>query len=84
MEWLVTLLNIIRELAENRASVREQGQRIHELEQHTRTLDESIKLLAQDLRHSREMESVEREKFLLQLERELAKLKELPRGKKNR
>lgn len=86
MEWLVTLLNMTRELDENRASIREQGQRIHELEQHTRTLHESIKLLAQEVQHSREMESVEREKFFLQLERELAKLTELPapRGKKNR
>ena len=84
MEWLVTLLNMTRELDENRASVREQGQRIHELEQYVQTLEESIKLFAQELRHSREMESVEREEFLLQLERELAKLKELPRGKKRR
>ena len=82
MEWLVTLLNMTRELDENRASVREQGQRIYELEQYVQMLEASIKLLAQQLQHSREMESVEREKFLLQLERELAKLKELPRGKK--
>jgi|GEM_PF-1505489 len=84
MEWVVMLLNMTRELDENRASIREQGQRIHELEQHTRTLHESIKLLAQELQHSREMEAAEREKFLLQLERDLAKLKEPPRGRKKR
>jgi hypothetical protein len=43
-------------------------------------------MLALELRHSRELESAEREKFILQLERELAKLKELrpPGGKKKR
>ena len=85
-EWLLTLINMTRELEENRASVRELGQRFHELEQHTREVDEAVKLLAQELRHSRELESAEREKFFLQLERELAKLKELrpPRAKTKR
>jgi hypothetical protein len=85
-EWLLTLLNMTRELAENRASVRELGHRLHELELRTREIEEAVKLLAQELRHSREMESAEREKFILQLEREVAKLKELraPRRKKNR
>jgi hypothetical protein len=83
-EWLLTLLNMTRETNENRVSIREQGQRIHELEQQVRSMEGALKLFAQELRHSREMESAEREKFLLQMERELAKLKESPRGKKNR
>jgi hypothetical protein len=66
-----------RELQEHRDTIRQLDERVRDTE-------ESIKLFAQELRHSREMESSEREKLLLQLERELAKLKELPRGKKHR
>jgi hypothetical protein len=76
-EWLLTLLNMTRELEENRTSIRE-------LEKRMRDIEEALKLLALELRHTREMDSVEREKSILQLERDLAKLKELPRGKKNR
>ena len=76
-DWLFAFFNMSRELQEHRDTIRQLDERV-------RNTEESIKLLAQELRHSREMESVEREKFLLQLERELAKLKELPRGKKNR
>jgi hypothetical protein len=75
--WLFAFFNMSRELQEHRDTIRQLDERI-------RNTEESIKLLAQELRHSREIESVEREKFILQLERELAKLKELPRGKKNR
>jgi competence protein ComGF len=76
-DWLFAFFNMSRELQEHRDTIRQLDERV-------RNTEESIKLLAQELRHSREMESVEREKLLLQLERELAKLKELPRGKKNR
>ncbi|HEX3856340.1 MAG TPA: hypothetical protein VHY30_03465 [Verrucomicrobiae bacterium] len=76
-DWLFALFNMSRELQEHRDTIRQLDERVRDTE-------ESIKLFAQELRHSREMESSEREKFLLQLERELAKLKELPRGKKNR
>jgi hypothetical protein len=49
-----------------------------------RNTEEAIKLLAQEQRHSREMESAEREKLLLRLQNAVAKLKELPppRGRK--
>ena len=78
-DWLFAFFNMSRELQEHRDTLRQLDERV-------RNTEKSIRLLAQDLRHSREMESVEREKFLLQLERELAKLKQLPapRGKKNR
>lgn len=77
-DWLLTLLNMSRELQENRASIREIERQVSESEQHTRNLEEAVKLLAQEMRHTREMESAEREKLLLKLERELVKLKELP------
>jgi hypothetical protein len=85
-EWFLTLVNMTRELEENRASVRELGKLFHELEKHTRETDEALKLLAQELRHARDMESAEREKFMLQLEGKITKLKELgaPRRKKKR
>ena len=76
-DWLFALFNMSRELQEHRDTIRQLDERVRDTE-------ESIKLFAQELRHSREMESAEREKLLLQLERELAKLKDLPRGKKNR
>jgi archaellum component FlaC len=76
-DWLFALFNMSRELQEHRDTIRQLDERVRDTE-------ESIKLFAQELRHSREMESSEREKFLLELERELAKLKELPRGKKSR
>ena len=48
-------------------------------------MEEALKLLAQEQRHTRELESSEREKLLLRLQHEVAKLKELPppRGRKN-
>ena len=78
-DWLFALFNMSRELQEHRDTI---GQ----LDERVRNTEESIKLLAQELRHSREMELIEREKFLLQLARELAKAKELPppRRKKSR
>ena len=50
-----------------------------------RDTEQAIKLLAQEQRHSREMASSEREKLLLRLQNEVAKLKELPpsRGKRS-
>ena len=76
-DWLFVFFNTSRELQEHRDILRQLDDRL-------RTTEESIQFLAQEVRHSRELESVEREKFLLQLEREVAKLKKLPRGKKNR
>ncbi len=77
-EWLLTLLNMSRELQENRASIREMERQVRESEQHTRDIAEAVKLLAQEMRHAREMESAEREKLLLKLQQDLVKLKELP------
>jgi hypothetical protein len=54
------------------------------MEKRVRDIEEALKLLAQELRHSREMESAEREKSVLQLELDLARLKEMPLRKKNR
>ena len=76
-DWLFALFNMARELQEHRDTLRQLDERV-------RNTEESLKLLAQELQHSREMESAEREKFLLQLERDLAKLKEPPRGRKKR
>ena len=41
-------------------------------------MEEAIKLLALEQRHAREAETAEREKFLLRVERELARPKALP------
>jgi hypothetical protein len=65
-DWLLAFLNMARELQEHRTSLRK-------LEDRMRDMEEAIKLLAQEQRHSRDMEAVNREKLLLQLERELAK-----------
>jgi uncharacterized coiled-coil DUF342 family protein len=74
---LLAVLNMTRELEENRATIRR-------LETRLRDLEEAIKLLAQEQRHARELEAAEREKLLLLLERGAPKLKELPppRGRK--
>ncbi|MBI3416329.1 MAG: hypothetical protein HY043_13625 [Verrucomicrobia bacterium] len=68
-----------RELQEHRETIRH-------LEGRTRNIEEAIKLLAQEQRHNRELESAEREKLMLRLQQEVAKLKELPplRSKKHR
>jgi len=78
-DWLFALFNMSRELQEHRETIRQMDERV-------RNTEEAIKLLAQEQRHAREMESSEREKLLLRLQNEVTKLKELPlsRGKKNR
>ena len=76
-DWLFALFNMSRELQENRVTLRR-------LEERLRNTEEAIRLLAQEQRHARELESVEYEKLLLRLQNEVAKLKELPppRGRK--
>jgi hypothetical protein len=76
-DWLLAFFNMSRELQEHRETIRQ-------LEERQRNTEEAIKLLAQEQRHTREMESSEREKLLLRLQNEVAKLKELkpPRRKK--
>jgi hypothetical protein len=76
---LLAVLNMTRELEENRASIRG-------LEARLRDMEEAIKLLAQEQHHARQLEAAERDKLLLLVERELAKLREVPppKGKKGR
>ncbi len=76
-DWLFAVFNMSRELQEHRGTIRQ-------LEERIRNTEEAIKLLAQEQRHGRELESVEREKLLLRVQHEVTKLKELPppRGKK--
>ena len=78
-EWLLAFLNMSRELQEHRETIRR-------LEDRMRNAEESIKLLAQEQRLTRELDAAEREKLVLQLERELSKQKALlaPRGKKRK
>lgn len=76
-DWLFALFNMSRELQEHRDTIRQLDDRV-------RNTEEAIKLLAQEQRHARELESAEREKLLLRLQNEVTKLKELPppRGRK--
>ena len=60
-----------RELQEHRTALRQQDERIRDLEG-------AITLLAQEQRHAREMEASEREKLLLRLQAELKKQRALP------
>ena len=76
-DWLLAVFNMSRELQEHRDSIRQ-------LEDRTRNIEEAIKLLAQEQRHSRELESAEREKLVLQLQQEVTKLKELPAPRRKR
>ena len=70
-EWLLAFFNMARELQEHRTALRQQEERLRDLE-------EAIKLLAQEQRHAREMEAGEREKLLLRLQTQLRKQKALP------
>ena len=78
-DWLLAFLNMSRELQEHRETIRR-------LEDRVRNTEESIRLLAQEQRHARELDAAEREKLVLQLEREVSKQKALPvpRGKKRK
>ena len=75
--WLLAFLNLAREVEENRG-------RIRKLEERLRDLEEAVRLLAQEQRHARDWESSQREKLLLQLERDLTKFRALlpPGGNK--
>ncbi|PWU18605.1 MAG: hypothetical protein C5B50_08605 [Verrucomicrobia bacterium] len=75
-EWLLAFLNMSRELQENRTRIRRPEERLRDME-------EALKLLAQEQRHTREIEILEREKLFLRLQTETQKRKELPppRGK---
>jgi hypothetical protein len=75
--WIMAFFGMAKELEEHRISIRQ-------LEDRLRDHEEALKLVAQELRFVRELEASEREKQLFKLEREIARLKELPRlkGKK--
>jgi hypothetical protein len=76
-DWLLAFFGMARELEEHRA-------RIRSLEDRLRDHEEALKLVAQELRYTRELEASEREKQLLRLERELSRLKELPKIKRRK
>jgi hypothetical protein len=71
-DWLLAFFGMARELEEHRT-------RIRRLEDRLRDHEEALKLVAHELRHTRELEATEREKQLLRLERELSRLKGLPK-----
>ena len=72
--WVLAFSGMAREVEEHRASIRR-------LEDRLRDIEEALKLVALELRHSREMDAAEREKQLLKLEREVTRLRELPKLK---
>jgi hypothetical protein len=76
-DWLLAFFGMARELEEHRT-------RIRRLEDRLRDHEEALKLVAQEVRHSRALEAAEREKQLLRLEREVARLKESPTGKRRK
>lgn len=76
-DWLFAFFNMSRELQEHRDTIRQ-------LQERLRNAEEAIRLLAQEHRHSRELDSSEREKLLLRLQQEVIKLKELPAGRKKK
>lgn len=76
-EWLLAFCNMAKELQEHRVSLRR-------LEDRMRDMEEAIRLLAQEQRHARELEAMEREKFALKVERELAKPKALPAARRKK
>lgn len=73
-DWLLSTLNMARELQEHRSTIRQ-------LETRLRDLEEAIKLLAQEQRHARQFDAVEREKLLLLVKQELAGAKKLSSGR---
>jgi len=76
-DWLLAFFGMARELEEHRV-------RIRRLEERLRDHKEALKLVAQELRHTRELEATEREKQMLRLEREVSRLKEPPRNKQKK
>jgi hypothetical protein len=72
--WVLAFFGMARELEEHRISIRR-------LEERLRDTEEALKLVALELRHARELDAAEREKQLLKLEREVARLRELPKPK---
>ena len=76
-DWLFAVLNMTRELQENRVTIRR-------LEDRLRDVEEAIKFLALEQRHARELDAAEREKLLLRFESAMPKPKELPPSRRKR
>jgi len=76
-DWLLAFFGMARELEEHRT-------RIRRLEDRLRDHEEALKLVAQELRHTREIEAAEREKQVLRLEREVSLLKDSPGNKRKK
>ena len=75
--WVTAFLGMARELEEHRLA-------IQQLEERIRDNDETLELLAQEMRHMREIEVLERDKQLLKVEREINRLIEVPRAKRRK
>jgi hypothetical protein len=76
-DWAAAVFTMTRQLEDH-------GETIRSLEKRVRDLEETLRLLAHEQRHNQEMQTLEREKLVMQLETELAK-RELPQpGKKRR
>lgn len=69
--WVLAFFGMAQELEEHRATIRR-------LEDRVRDLEEALKLLALEQRHSREIEQAAREKLLLQLNSTLNLTRKLP------
>jgi len=65
--WTLSLINVSQELDRHRDA-------ICELNTRTRDLEEAFKLLAQEVRHVRELHAAEREKLVLKIEGIMARV----------
>ena len=77
-DWALAFFGMARELQEHRANIRE-------LEDRVRDLEEALKLVTQEQRHTRELDASEREKLMLRIENALKSSKQTlpaPRQKK--
>ena len=74
--WATAFFGMTRELQEHRETIRDLEKRVVELEG-------TIRLLAQEQRHSREIQSSEHEKLILKIQAELHQ-KPLPAPKKKK
>ncbi len=69
--WVLAFFGMAQELEEHRTTIRR-------LEDRVRDLEEALKLLALEQRHSREIEQAAREKLLLQLDSTWNQNRKLP------
>ena len=64
--WAIDVFGILRELEEHRVTLKD-------LQERVRSLEETLKLIAQKQEHRDEVAVLEREKLLLRIESEFAK-----------